>query len=329
LKRFDKIIEDAVNGMFYEKKYCAKDIIDDISMLKESRSKETNKQILDCILYHLKLMENKGNKITLMRSDLKKKFNLLGTKVDCFAIPLDHVLLKDTHIDTLFEKVKSQLSDIDSLFSLDNSKMQDAFKYIGPFGSIAAMEEVVYPIGPNVSKQLPSLVIAKYIYSEEEAIAMQQEKQLLFTYFEKMEQFIDEWATTIRGINIVNAEVAHRSKKIKKAFMDSKMNLYRYRTESTEKIKRIETRLKDYKENQPYHFHFIANDTAASRLQSKLLEEKHIITKDIASLDQTYHQAKEQKENKSRIILRNQIILDLKAKYCHQMFTKVRRFYSF
>ena len=121
----------------------------------------------------------------------------------------------------------------------------------------------------------------------------------------------------------VNAEVSQRSKNINKAYNDCKNKLRRFRSESADKVKIIQRRLNDYKGNQPYDFHFIADDTAAEKLQTTFEETKKKIYDDTLALEQKYHFVKLEKETKKRIAIRDEAISDIKTKYCHKIFNTV------
>ena len=212
LKRFDELINVSVNGMFFHREYCAKRIIQDIFDLRKRREMETHKEILDCIIYELNSMNNASG--IILRDDVKRRFNVLESPVDCFAIPLQQVLLTDDNSCTIFSKVKSSLFELDSLFSFDNIILRESFKFKSPFGSVASIENINYAIDDLQNEKSPSLVIAKHVYSEQEASAKLQEEKVLFTYFIKMENLIDDWSLTKQGIRSVNAEVSQRSKNI-------------------------------------------------------------------------------------------------------------------
>ena len=186
LKQFDELINVSVNGMFFHRKYCAKKIVKDIFDLKKRRELETHKEILDCILYELRSMNNTAE--IRLRDDIKRSFSVLESQVDCFAIPLQQVLLTDDNPCTIFNKVKSSLLELDSLFSFDNNMLSKSFKFKSPFGPVASIENIKYSINDVPDEKFLSLVIAKHVYSEQEASAKLEEERILFTYFTRMEK---------------------------------------------------------------------------------------------------------------------------------------------
>ena len=210
-----------------------------------------------------------------------------------------------------------------ALFSFDNSVLSKSFKFKSPFGPVASIENITYAIDDLPGEKCLSLVIAKHVYSEQEASAKLEEEKILFTYFKKMEMLIDDWALTKHGIRSINAEVSQRSKNINKVYNDVKTQLRRFCSESKDKVKIMQRRLNDYKENQPYDFHFIADDNAAEKLQITFEETKKKIANDLLVLEQKYFDAKLQKETKKRIKIRDEAINDIKTKYCHKIYNTV------
>jgi hypothetical protein len=300
-----------------------KQIVKDIIQLKKRREQQTHKTILDFIISNLASMN--ASKVRF-RNDIKKRFSMLENKVDCFAIPLSYVLLSDDNTSTIFNKVKTHLCELDSLFSFDNTMLRESFKFTSPFGQIASIENVTYSLGQNTPDDtLVSLVIAKHIYSEQEAARKSEEEKILFSYFATMEDIINEWASTKQGIRSVNAEVSQRMKNIHKAHNAYKKELRSFRSESADKIKIMQRRLDDYDKKQPYDFHFITDDNAAKKLRSTL-ENTTIKTKeDIAILEHKYLNAKEQKENEKRITLRSKAIDECGKHCCHKIYEMVCR----
>lgn len=295
-----------------------KQIVNDIAHLRNQRLKETEKQILDHIIIELKSFQG-----GIFRNDIEKKFGLFGNKVKCYAIPLKEIVLSVNNPSSIFQKVKDSLQRLDSLFSFDNSMLKDALNFKSPFGLVASIENVTYQCEKD-ERTLQSLVIAQHIYSEEEAARKEQEEQLLFFHFEKMECRVDDWASTKYGIRSTNAEISQRIKKITKVFSEAKRDLRRFRCESEDKVKIMERRLADYNQNQPYDFHFIANEDAAEKLRVALQKTKMENCKNIEEMEKRFFDAKARMEQDNRRInIRNQAIADMKAKCCCHVFKKV------
>ncbi len=314
LIKFDNMVDSCVNGLFFYNEFSVGQIVNDIGDLRDQRVKETHKKILDQILLHLKSFE--GNTFS---SDMQKRFGLFGNKVPCFAIPLEYVLLSATNPSSIFQKVKDALNDLDSLFSFDNAMLQDSFKFQSPYGSVASVENVTYALKDS-KKSMMSLVIAQHIYSEEEATRKEEEDEILYFHFKKMEVRIDTWAVTKHGIRSINAEISQRIKNHSKLFREAKQNLRTFRSESEDKVMIMERRLREYDENKPYDFHLIANDAAAERLRVALQDMKRENGDNLLMLEKKFMDAKIVKEeDRRRVNMRSRAISDMKIKCCNHI----------
>ena len=320
LTEFDKILDTSVNGNFFYFEYSVKKNIKDIAALKKRREQETHKKILDLILSELNLMNDPK---TIFRSDIEKTFSFLENKMDCFAIPLKYVLLNSDNAYTIFKKVKTHLYRLDSLFSFDNTTLSNAFKFSSPFGPIACIQTVNYELGQNQDGSLLSLVIAKHIYSKQEAERKSEEEKVLYIYFKKMEDRVNDWASTKQGTRSINAEVSQRIKNINKAYHDCKKKLRSFRSESMDRVKIMQRRLNDYDKKQPYDFHFILDDAAADKLKATLQETKEKIAENTTLLEEKYLNAKQQKDDEIKTTMRNDAVDDMKIKCCHKVYEMV------
>ncbi len=319
---FDLIVDSCVNGEFFFKKHKVKEIINNITDLKKRREQEMFKNILDCIINELNVIENEKSKRRLFRN-VKKKFGLFESEVDCFAIPLQFVLL--SHDNSIFKKVKNCLHQKDTLFSFDDAMLSEAFKFNSPFGQVAAIEQVKYTDEHNSDYQettLPSLVIAKHIYSEEEAERRRREESILYSHFAKMEDLIAAWALTKQGMRSINAEVSRRIKHASKVHNDLKKELRFFRAESNDTMQRIKNRLKDYNDKQPFDLHFLADDNSAQQLQLKLIEMEKEIDVNSALLEQKYLNAQRRKDEKWSDV-RNTALGDMNKKCCYTFYELV------
>ncbi len=331
------MIDKSVNGSFYHKttQIATRKLVKDIRELRGRRDIETQKLILDTILevirHRLRLMHTGSHSKTggrfLILDNIEHRFNLLEGKVECYATPLDEVLIPDTEVTgstpvSIMHEVKEVLSELDSVFNFDNNTLLWALKYVSPFGRVSIQERVTY--GRVFKKK--SLVIAKHIYSDEEARRRNDENDTLKVYFTKMVQKIEEWASSKPGRRSIDTEVSSRIRAITRNVPRTKHAIEKYRTKAKEDLKKLQKRYDNYQDNKPLRYHLIKSDEDAERIRIELDEYPEKIKAELESLEKKYKEARSRKFGMlPKEDMEDVLIKQMKKKCCFFLFEKVYR----
>ncbi len=337
LFNFDQIIDKSVNGSFYNKttQNVTRKIVKDIRELRGRRDRETQKLILDTILdvirHRLGLMRagshSKSEGSFLILDNIEHRFNLLEGKVECYATPLDEVLIPETEVIepvtvSILQEVKNALSTLDSVFNFSNHTLLWALKYVSPFGRVSIQERITYK---RLFKK-KSLVIAKHIYSDEEANRRNEEEDILKVHFTKMIQKIDEWANSKPGRRSINTEVASRMRAITRDVPRAKQAIEKYRTKSKEDQKKMQKRYDNYKAKKPLRYHLIKSDEDAERIRIELERYPEKIKAELIALEVKYKEARSRKFTMlPKEDMEDILVQQMKRKCCFFLFEKVYR----
>ncbi len=277
LAEFDKAVDEYCNNEYFKCPASAKEIVSAVTKLREYRETDLYltilKTALSVIAGLIKARDKRWGEAVLMTQE--RPWGRKGENVKVWVIKLE-ALLRDKSKNKVLRADRQALISLisDALpempFHFDGKLLKDALQlYHSPYGQISSTERCDFPKCECVDdkkgkpkKHNPctdmAVVLAKSIYTEEEADRREIEEDNFIHGFEEIENEIKVWLMTEEG----KLEMAKEIKRRAAAFADdidireemiNRENIIQSKIRG--RLARAEAKKKQFEDGEPFEVH--------------------------------------------------------------------------
>lgn len=339
LDAFDNAVDAYLNGRFYKNPTTDTEIIERIDAVRHEREHVFYHDVLQelvTVLY--KQYDEQDAKSRLFGCgvlvEVQRPWGRKGEEVAAYALALDALVNKSEPRQfvrkprpALFDMVKARLPP--SIFECSLEYLKDAItKYEGPYGTVAQLDKVQYERCECVDERghtkghkkcvLPSVVIAKTIYSAGEAQRRVAEEDQIRTTWIKLWSDIDTALETKLGKVMANQEMFRRqkdhgtiTKRLRRVIQDKRKVVRR----AADNHKAAQSRKQSFEDGGAYDFHRIETQQEAERLVNEAATDVENRRQSLMESERELEDMRALGNVKKEVQLLR-IAGDLKQKYC-------------